>query len=295
MASVGIWVTLAADYMSEITIAIVTVIGSGLVAYLIAVSQGEKAAQKYITQEQHRIDHQKRIVNETREMWEDTLSGPRNVLKIEIKFPNEIFIGYNPFPKNEYITYFESHLQSGYKLLWAKIQRWKGEHTDLVKQTTDLAEETKRYVEELRILPKFDRLNPNEYIDYNKFLLGFFDSVSLELQGFLQFQIIPQESMKNDVKWYSLAITGYQYAESPNREKIYELKERVEEYHKQEKVLREFTDVFKRSEELNFKLGDIHQELRKVWAEVDNNVPLLGWCEAGIKGRYETIKRVRID
>lgn len=277
------------DLVTDLTIAVLTVVGSGGFAYLIARSQGEKAAQKHLIQEQYRSSHHKRIANETMEAWRKTLSEPHKILLIGYGNGQELKIDFSPFLKNVQTSYFESHLESGYNPLWMNIRKWKDDYGVLVERTTKMAEKTSRYVEEPNILPKYDRLrHPEEYISYSQLLIGYFDKFSSEIEGYTRFEARLSESMREGKTRYDLYLGDYQFANCPNKEKILELKGRVEELHADQTVYKEFTGIFEKGEQLNGQLKGILRELEKVWAEVNNNVPLQGWCEAGVKGKYET-------
>ena len=49
----------------------------------------------------------------------------------------------------------------------------------------------------------------------------------------------------------------------------------------------EFANILEESEQLNKRLKVFLQELKRVCVLVQNDVPLAGWCEAGINGKYE--------
>ncbi len=93
--------------------------------------------------------------------------------------------------------------------------------------------------------------------------------------------------MRGEVKWYDAGVGNYRFASSPKKEKINRLKQRVEEFHKDSETFTEFIGIFNKGQELNNQLKDILNELEVIWTEVNNNVPLSGWCEAGVKAEYE--------
>jgi len=232
--------------------------------------------------------HDKLIVDKTRAAWREKLSNPHKILEIE-RDGESLKVDFSPFVENPHISYFESHLETGYPLFWNKIRRWKGSYSKLVERTTELAERTRLHVEQLEILPRYDRLrSSNGHVHYEQFLCFYFHAVSLELEGFIQFEVKIGESMHGEVKWYSLQMAQQgQFADSPSKNKILHLKRRIEEFHSDQNIYREFAEVFREGEGLNSQLADILVELEEVWAEVENNVPLKGWCKAGVKGKYE--------
>lgn len=211
---------------------------------------------------------------------------PKNVLDFEIRNEDYHIICPSPFVENPQISLFEFHLKTGYNPLWEEIEKWKEAHQRLADQTEKLAEKTRLYIKQLNLLPEYRPTVTGEYINYTQFPKKYFDSVLYELKFKTEFKVDVSQFMQGETKWFQLSIDST-LAQSPNKEKIFELKGKIEEFHSNPLIFKEFKDIFDQSEELNAQLKEIFHEVENVWTKVENDVPLQGWCEAGVEGMYE--------
>ncbi len=263
--------------------------GSGIIAYLVARGQGSKAAQTFLIEHESRSDHQKMIVVDAEKVWEKGLTNPQHILDIQRKGRDGIEVNFTPFPSTLQISYFEAHLSSGYGLIWSKIVDWRKGYSALVERTEDLATKIRGEIMSVSILPPSDiRSHDREHIRYPIFLQGYFHAIRHELEKTRDFELEHGSYRHGDETRYTLAISDNNFADSHTEKKILTLEAKVEELHNNSDFRVEFAEIAIESEKLTARMKELGGELRAIWVRVKNNVPLEGWCEAGIEGKYET-------
>ena len=140
------------------------------------------ATKKFLIERESRSNHQKRIVAETEAEWEKGLTNPHNILEIQREGRDSISVNFTPFSHTLQISYFESHLKTGYRLTWQEIQDWREAYSILVKRTERLAETIRSDLKSSQLLPEYDRRKHDEdYINYQtqnypRVLLAFFSA-----------------------------------------------------------------------------------------------------------------------
>lgn len=249
-----------------------------------------KVVQEYSDKAKIRSEHYKRITDEATEAWSKAVPKQYNILYLEF-VDGKVAVRASPFIETPNIIYFESHLETGYSTLWKKIENWKESYSKLVERTEKLIEKTSSHVKELNILPEYDRSQAmEEHINYALFPYGYFYQVWKEIEFKEPFKDQLSTYMSGNEKWYTISAADQAFAQSLNEEKILYLRGEIEKFHNNQIVFKEFKDVFDESQKMNAQLPSIVIEVENVRAKVNNDVPLKGWCDTGLEGKYEVKK-----
>jgi len=273
----------------QILLSVLTIASSAILAYFLARNQGSKAAQKYLIQQNDRSAHQKLIGIKTDAAWRQGLQDPHQILDISREGRDGLKIDFSPFVQNAHVSYFESHLKTGYTPLWKKIQQWRDSYKNLVQRADQLASKIRNLIEASHILPSYHVLeNASESINYPMFLVAYFHTIWSETEKYRTFEIKLEDYGRNNEIRHTLKILEYAFADSENKEKILSLKQLIEQLHNDRGLHKEFLDIYEDGTKLNNQLRKLLPQLDQLWVQVQHNVTLEGSCDAGTKAKYES-------
>lgn len=233
-------------------------------------------------------EHQKLIAVQSDLAWRQGLENPHPILYISREGRQALKIDFSPFVQNAHVSYFESHLMTGYTPLWKKIQQWRDSYSTLVKRAHQLASKIRNLLEDSDILPSYHVLKqPTQYIKYPMFLEAYFHTIWFEIEQDRTFEVKLRNYTRNTETLYTLKLSDNTFADSPNKQKILGLKQLVEQLHNDRSLHKEFLDIYGDGTKLNNQLRELLSQLNQLWVQVQHNVKLEGSCDAGTKGKYE--------